>query len=73
MLWNYVPVIPHKFMHNSNTSHLYEAFHLQSILCPLGNSSFQHTYEEGKYSYLHFTDRETERDKSSIGIIRRGL
>lgn len=27
-------------------SHLYEAFHLQSILCTLGNPSFQHTYEE---------------------------
>lgn len=60
-------------MHNNNTLHFYEGFHLQSILCTLGNSSSQHTYEEGKYCSLHFTDRETERDKSSVDIIRRGL
>lgn len=29
--------------------------------------------EEGKYCYLHFTDRETKIDKSFIVIIRRAL
>lgn len=55
-------------MHNNDTWHLYEAFHLQSALCTLENSLSQ-----GKYCYFYCTARETERDKSSLGIIRNEL
>lgn len=60
-------------MHNNTTQHLYEAFLPQHTLYTLRNSSSQHSYEEGKYYYLHFIDSEIEKDKSSKGIIRGGF